>query len=68
MKKAFLSFVLVFLFATAAVAGLDDALRGKRVGVQLGTTGDSLAGEVAGATVERYNKACLLYTSPSPRD
>ena len=57
MKKSFLSFVLVFLFATAAVAGLDDALRGKRVGVQLGTTGDSLAGEVAGATVERYNKA-----------
>lgn len=35
-----------------AVADLD----GKKIGVQLGTTGDMYAGDVEGATVERYNK------------
>lgn len=33
-----------------------DDLTGKTLGVQLGTTGDIYAGDVEGATVERYNK------------
>ena len=33
-----------------------DALAGKIIGVQLGTTGDALATEIKDATVERYNK------------
>lgn len=33
-----------------------DALKGKIIGVQLGTTGDALATELEGTTVERYNK------------
>ena len=33
-----------------------DDLSGKKIGVQLGTTGDILADDVEGATVERYNK------------
>lgn len=33
-----------------------DDLTGKRVGVQLGTTGDMYANDIEGATVERYNK------------
>ncbi|MDR2671176.1 MAG: transporter substrate-binding domain-containing protein [Oscillospiraceae bacterium] len=37
------------------VFSLDD-LEGKRIGVQLGTTGDIYASDVEGATVERYNK------------
>ena len=96
------------------IASPDD-LEGKKIGVQLGTTGDIYAGDIKDATVERYNKgfeavqaltqdkidavvidgepakvfvkeneglkmldeafteedyaiACLLYTSPSPRD
>jgi polar amino acid transport system substrate-binding protein len=36
----------------ASVADLD----GKTVGVQLGTTGDIYAGDIADATIERYNK------------
>lgn len=32
------------------------SLANKTVGVQLGTTGDALAGDIEGATVERYNK------------
>ena len=35
---------------------LPDLLSGKKIGVQLGTTGDILADDVEGATVERYNK------------
>ncbi len=31
-------------------------LEGRNVGVQLGTTGDIYAGDIEGATVERYNK------------
>lgn len=31
-------------------------LKGKIIGVQLGTTGDSLAGDIEGATIERYSK------------
>lgn len=37
------------------IATVDD-LSGKIVGVQLGTTGDLYAGDIEGATVERYNK------------
>ncbi|MBE5885383.1 MAG: basic amino acid ABC transporter substrate-binding protein [Lachnospiraceae bacterium] len=37
------------------ITGPDD-LVGKTVGVQLGTTGDIYAGDIEGATVERYNK------------
>lgn len=37
------------------IASPDD-LVGKTIGVQLGTTGDSYAGDVEDATVERYNK------------
>ncbi len=33
-----------------------DDLTGKKVGVQLGTTGDIYAGDIADATIERYNK------------
>lgn len=33
-----------------------DALAGKIIGVQLGTTGDALATEIKDVTVERYNK------------
>jgi polar amino acid transport system substrate-binding protein len=39
----------------SAIASIPD-LDGKRIGVQLGTTGDIYAGDVADATVERYNK------------
>ena len=31
-------------------------LEGKKIGVQLGTTGDKYAGDIKDATVERYNK------------
>lgn len=37
------------------VAGPDD-LEGKKIGVQLGTTGDMYAGDIKDAEVERYNK------------
>ncbi len=33
-----------------------DDLTGKKIGVQLGTTGDIYAGDIADATIERYNK------------
>lgn len=33
-----------------------DGLKNKLIGVQLGTTGDILAGDIEGATLERYNK------------
>ena len=37
------------------VHSIDD-LKGKTIGVQLGTTGDTLAEDVEGAAVEKYNK------------
>ena len=40
---------------SAAIKTADD-LKGKKIGVQLGTTGDIYAGDVEDATVERYNK------------
>lgn len=39
----------------SAVAGPDD-LNGKKIGVQLGTTGDMYAGDIKDAKIERYNK------------
>ena len=36
--------------------GSSDDLSGKKIGVQLGTTGDTLADDIEGAEVERYNK------------
>ncbi len=39
----------------SSVATPDD-LTGKKIGVQLGTTGDIYAGDIADATIERYNK------------
>ena len=38
-----------------AIATVDD-LVGKTIGVQLGTTGDIYAGDIEGATLERYSK------------
>lgn len=37
------------------VHSIDD-LKGKTIGVQIGTTGDALAGDVENANVEKYNK------------
>lgn len=39
----------------ADIKGVDD-LKGKTIGVQLGTTGDIYVEDIEGATVERYNK------------
>lgn len=39
-----------------AIKGVDD-LAGKKIGVQLGTTGDIYASDIEGATIEQYNKA-----------
>lgn len=39
----------------SAIVGKDD-LNGKKIGVQLGTTGDIYAGDIPDAAVERYNK------------
>ena len=43
------------VFAADEIKSADD-LEGKKIGVQLGTTGDADATEVKDATVERYNK------------
>lgn len=42
--------------ADTAIAAADD-LKGKNIGVQLGTTGDFIAEEIEDATVSEYNKA-----------
>jgi len=50
--------VFIGVLLCCANAGADDfGLSGKKIGVQLGTTGDTLAADIPGATVERYNKA-----------
>ena len=66
MKKI-ISRILVILFTASlltacgsakkenTVHSIDD-LNNKTIGVQLGTTGDTLAGDIEGATVEKYNK------------
>lgn len=45
----------VIVAADSAIAGAGD-LEGKNIGVQLGTTGDIIAGKIADATVSQYNK------------
>ena len=45
----------VILPVASTIATYDD-LRGCKIGVQMGTTGDFDASDVAGATVSRYNK------------
>ena len=39
----------------AAITSVDD-LEGKKIGVQLGTTGDIYASDIKDATIEQYNK------------
>lgn len=41
--------------AAPAIKSVDD-LTGKKIGVQLGTTGDIYASDIEGATIEQYNK------------
>ena len=66
MKKI-TAFILVTILITSMLTGCSgskkentvhsiDDLNNKTIGVQLGTTGDTLAGDIEGATVERYNK------------
>ncbi len=45
----------VILPKDSAIAAYDD-LKDKRIGVQMGTTGDFCASDVAGSTISRYNK------------
>lgn len=42
--------------SSSAIKSVDD-LVGKKIGVQLGTTGDIYASDIEGATIEQYNKA-----------
>lgn len=46
---------VIIVKADSEIASPDD-LTGKTIGVQLGTTGDIYAGDIEGATIERYNK------------
>ncbi|MBQ8857972.1 MAG: basic amino acid ABC transporter substrate-binding protein [Lachnospiraceae bacterium] len=46
---------VVIVTEDSEIAGVAD-LDGKTIGVQLGTTGDIYAGDIADATIERYNK------------
>jgi polar amino acid transport system substrate-binding protein len=46
---------VIIVAQDSAIAGPDD-LEGKKIGVQLGTTGDMYADDIEDATVERYNK------------
>ena len=46
----------VIIVKTGSTVTGEADLNGKTVGVQLGTTGDALAGDIEGATIERYNK------------
>ena len=64
MKRKFMALALAAAMTvsmTSAVFAADeiksaDDLEGKKIGVQLGTTGDTLATDIKDATVERYNK------------
>ncbi|MBR6364859.1 MAG: transporter substrate-binding domain-containing protein [Lachnospiraceae bacterium] len=65
MKKITLLLLITVLCAVALTAcgskkentvhSIDD-LKGKKIGVQIGTTGDTLAGDIENAVVEKYNK------------
>lgn len=46
----------VIIVKDGSTVATPDDLSGKKIGVQLGTTGDIYAGDVADATIERYNK------------
>ena len=46
---------VVIVTEDSPITGVAD-LDGKKIGVQLGTTGDIYAGDIADATIERYNK------------
>ncbi len=46
----------VIIVKEGSVVASPDDLTGKKVGVQLGTTGDIYAGDIEEATIERYNK------------
>ena len=46
---------VVIVTEDSAITGVAD-LDGKKIGVQLGTTGDIYAEDIADATIERYNK------------
>ena len=46
---------VVIITEDSTITGVAD-LDGKKIGVQLGTTGDIYAGDIADATIERYNK------------
>ncbi len=46
----------VIIVPTGSNIASPDDLEGKRIGVQLGTTGDIYAEDIADATIERYNK------------
>ena len=64
MKRKFMALALAAAMTvsmTSAVFAADeiksaDDLEGKKIGVQLGTTGDTIATDIKDATVERYNK------------
>ena len=64
MKRKFMALALAAAMTvsmTSAVFAADeiksaDDLTGKKIGVQLGTTGDTIATDIKDATVERYNK------------
>ena len=62
-RKASVDFSDTYAHATQVVIVKEDSdiaspddLEGKKIGVQLGTTGDIYAGDIKDATVERYNK------------
>ncbi|MDO5573015.1 MAG: transporter substrate-binding domain-containing protein [bacterium] len=46
----------VIIIKDGSTVATPDDLTGKKIGVQLGTTGDIYAGDIADATIERYNK------------
>lgn len=57
MKKLVLAFILcVYAFPALCGENIAELLKGKTVGVQLGTTGDILGSEIPGIKMERYNK------------
>lgn len=88
MKRKFMALALAAAMTvsmTSAVFAADeiksaDDLTGKKIGVQLGTTGDTIATDIKDATVERYNKGndavmalkqgkidCVVSTASRPR-
>lgn len=66
MKKRFIAFAAAAVMAVSALSGCSsvkpnevfsaDDLKGKTIGVQLGTVGDTYAQDVEGATIDQYKK------------